>query len=300
MSIDIGHALKEGLNRTLASNGVVLFVVFLVFGAVNRIAAQSVLATLLPQLLQSLQESSQRPLPSLYTQFLENPPPLAMSIPIEGAIALFFVMFVLGQTARVLSDRTFISDESQRLHEPGRWIVPATLSSIGGVIIIYLSLFILYLPTGIFLSLSPLLGVLWSLIALIATIVLTISFFFFRQEIASRDIGPVEALTDSWSLVSGDRLKVFLLAAVLYIVTFASDFVGSSLFALLSPIAGVITSIFIGAVFLVFNSAVAAQVYRQLRAEKRDVTETTDDVEDTNEAGDDEWEPDEKWNDPPL
>jgi hypothetical protein len=297
MSIDIRSALSNGLDRSLKRNGVILFVVFLAFGLVSVVAAQSALETLLPQTLELVQETSQRQLPSQFVQSMERPQPLAVSISVWGAITLFLVVFVLGQTARVLSDRTFISDESERLYEPRRWIVPATLSSIGGVIIFFLLLFLLYFPIGFFMLLSPLLGALSTLIAIAVAIVLGTSFFFFRQEIASKDIGPIDALTNSWSLVRGDRLRVFGLAVVLFSISFISNAIGSRLFSLFSPRAGVIASVVIGAALIVFDSAVAAQAYRQLRAEKRDTggsdTDTTGDE-------DDEWEPDEEWNDPPL
>jgi hypothetical protein len=288
MSIDIRSALSNGLDRTLKRNGALLFVVFLVFGLVSVVASQSALETLLPQMIQLLQETSQRPLPSRFVQLMEQPLPLAVSIPVGGAIALFLVVFVLGQTARVLSDRTFISDESEGLYEPGRWIVPATLSSIGGVIIFFGLLFLLYFPIGFFMLLSPLLGALSALIAIAVAIVLGTSFFFFRQKIASEDIGPIDALTDSWSLVQGNRLTVFGLAVLLAVISFISSSIGSSLFSLFSPSAGVIASVVIGAALLVFDSAVAAQAYLQLRAENTDTT------------GDDEWEPDDEWNDPSL
>lgn len=297
MSIDIRRALREGLNRSLKRNSAVLFVVFLVFGAVSTVAAQSVLATLLPQLVEFLQEASQRPLPSLYTELLKRPHPLAVSIPVGGAIALFCGMVVLGQTARILSDRTFISDESEQLYEPGRWIIPATLSSVAGVIIIVGLFTLLYIPIGILRVISPLLALLWTLIAVVVTIVLVISFYFFRQEIASEDVGPIDALTNSWSLVSGDRLKILVLAVLLYLISFVVSGLGSTLFSQFNLKVRAVASIVIVAALVVFDSAVVAQVYRQLRAEDQAADGIGADAEDTDE---DEWEPDEKWNDPPL
>ena len=92
-------------------------------------------------------------------------------------------------------------------------------------------------------------------------------------------------------------MRVFGLAVVLFGISFISSFIGSRLFSLFNPSAGVIASVVIGAALLVFDSAVAAQAYQQLQAEKRD----TDSVDtDTTGDEDDEWEPDDEWNDPPL
>lgn len=304
MSIDISRALSDGLNRSLKRSGGILFVVFLVLETVSMVAMQSASSTLFPQSLQRLQEMSSRPLPIQFTQFtrlLEGPQPLAAPIPLWAAISLFVVVAVLGQTARVLSDRIFISSETEGLHEPRRWIGWATLSSIGGSIVIFALFFLLYLPVGILLVISPFLLLVWTVIALITVIVLSVSFLFFRQEIASRDIGPIDALSDSWSLVRGDRFKLFGLVVLLLGIWYSSSLIGGILFGLFSQRAGAIASLVIGAALLVFDSAVVAQVYRQLRAEKRDTAtnETEDDI--NGDTGtDDEWEPDEKWNDPPL
>jgi MFS family permease len=309
MSIDLSHALSEGLDRSLKRNGVILFVVFLVLGVVNRVMMQSALDVFFTQAIQWLQEMSQQPLPSILIQSQGSSSPLSMSIPFWVAIALLSMVAVLGQAVNVLSDRTFISDETKQLHEPRRWIIRATLSSIGALIAIFVLTVLLSVPIVLLAAVSPLLSLLWSLIAIVTLFVLSISFFFFRQEIASRNIGPIDALTDSWSLVKGDRFKVFGLAVLLSIISFVGTAVGGSLFGLFSLKAGTIAGIVIGAAFLVFDSAVAAQVYRQLCAEKRDTnaigigntdrTDTTID-EDGDTDEDDEWEPDDKWDDPPL
>jgi hypothetical protein len=303
MSIDISRALSDGLNRSLKRSGGILFVVFLVLETVSMVAMQSASDTLFPQALQRFQEMSSGPLPTQFTQLLEGPQPLAASIPLWVAISLFFMVAVLGQTARVLSDRTFISSETEGLHEPRRWIGWATLSSIGGSIVIFALFFLLYLPVGVLLIVSPLLLLVWAVVALITAIVLSVSFLFFRQEIASRDIGPVDALSDSWSLVKGNRLEVLGLILLLTGITLVVDIVGGLLFGLFSLRAGAIAGLFIGAALFVFDSAVVAQAYCQLRTEKRDVdtNETSDGINENRDTDtDDEWEPDEKWNDPPL
>lgn len=299
MSLDIGAALRTGLNRTLERNGAILFVLFLVLQTVNTVVSQSALGPLYQRLISLLQETSTRPLPPELTQIPERSPPPAVSIPLEGALALLFFVFVLGQAVRVISARTFISDETDQLYEPSRWIGWATLSSVGGVIVIAALVFLLTLPLGFLVRISPILAVLWGLIAIVIGLILGLSFYFFRQEIATEDIGPIDALADSWSLVKGDRFEVLGLVISLFFIDFIIGGIGGSLFGLFGRIPGTIANIVIGAALLVFSSAVAAQAYRQLRAEKRG-DELTDESDNTDDENEDEWEPDEKWDDPPL
>lgn len=296
MSLDIGAALRRGLDRTLERNGAILFVLFLVIQSVSTVARQSAFGPLYQRLIQQLREVSTEPLPPEVTQMPDRSPPLAVSIPLEGALALILSIFVLGQAARVISARTFISDETDQLHEPSRWIGWATLSSVAGIIIIAVLAFFLTLPLGLLLRISPVLAVLWGLIALIIGLIIGLSFYFFRQEIAAEDIGPIDALADSWSLVNGDRFEVLGLAISLLFINIVGS-LGSSLFGLFGPIPGLMAGIVIGAALLVFSSAVAAQAYRQLRAEKRGVEPLGGSDSTDNEDG---WEPDEKWDDPPL
>lgn len=290
MTLDIGNALRDGLDRSVERNGMILFVLFFVLQTVSVVASQSALETIIPRFIRWVRTVSPEPLPPELTQMTEGFPPLAVPLPLEGAIALVFVVFVLGQTTRVISDRTFISDESDGLYEPRRWIGWATLSSIGGSILIFALFFLLILPAIVLRPIIPLFAALWGLIAIVIGLVLGLSFFFFRQKIATEDIGPIDALADSWSLVNGDRFEVLGLAVSLLFIEFAVGFIARNLFGLLGRVPGTIASITIGAALLVFSSAVAAQAYRQLQ----ETGETTD------EASDDEWVPDEKWNDPPM
>lgn len=298
MSLDIGDALRTGLDRTLERNGAILFVLFLVLQSVSTVARQSAFGPLYRRLIQQLRAVSTEPLPPELTQIPDRSSPLAVAIPLEGALALILIIFVLGQAARVISARTFISDETDQLYEPSRWIGWATLSSVVGTIIIAVLVFFLILPFGIFFRISPVLALLWGVIALVIGVIIGLSFYFFRQEIAAEDSGPIDALADSWSLVNGDRFEVLGLIISLLFIDFVVGLLGSSLFGLLGPMPGVIVSLVIGAALLVFSSAVVAQAYRQLRAEKRDVESDGSDGSDTTDE--DGWEPDEKWDDPPL
>ncbi|MFC6963769.1 hypothetical protein [Halocatena marina] len=294
MSLDIGDALRKGLDRSTERNGAILFALLFVLQAVSTVASQSALSRLLPRLIQRMQEAAPEPIPPEVTQAMERTPPLAVPIPVEAAVALILVIMIFEQAVLVISDRTFISDATERLHEPKRWLGWATVSSIGAVIFIYALTFLLFVPAWIVSFVSLPLAILLGLIAAVIGLFLGLSFFFFRQEIAAEDIGPVEALTDSWSLVKGDRFEVFGLIILLSFITFVVNFISGLLFGLFGRVPEAVGTIVITSALFVFSSAVAAQAYRQLRAAKRN--------EGSTEADDstDDLDPNNEWNDPPL
>ncbi|WP_248904197.1 hypothetical protein [Halocatena marina] len=294
MSLDIGDALRKGLDRSTERNGAILFALLFVLQAVSTVASQSALSRLLPRLIQRMQEAAPEPIPPEVTQAMERTPPLAVPIPVEAAVALILVIMIFEQAVLVISDRTFISDTTERLHEPKRWLGWATVSSIGAVIFIYALTFLLFVPAWIVSFVSLPLAIFLGLIAAVIGLFLGLSFFFFRQEIAAEDIGPVEALTDSWSLVKGDRFEVFGLIILLSFITFVVNFISGLLFGLFGRVPEAVGTIVITSALFVFSSAVAAQAYRQLRAAKRN--------EGSTEADDstDDLDPNNEWNDPPL
>ncbi|WP_390207762.1 hypothetical protein [Halocatena marina] len=282
------------MDRSTERNGAILFALLFVLQAVSTVASQSALSRLLPRLIQRMQEAAPEPIPPEVTQAMERTPPLAVPIPVEAAVALILVIMIFEQAVLVISDRTFISDATERLHEPKRWLGWATVSSIGAVIFIYALTFLLFVPAWIVSFVSLPLAILLGLIAAVIGLFLGLSFFFFRQEIAAEDIGPVEALTDSWSLVKGDRFEVFGLIILLSFITFVVNFISGLLFGLFGRVPEAVGTIVITSALFVFSSAVAAQAYRQLRAAKRN--------EGSTEADDstDDLDPNNEWNDPPL
>lgn len=294
MSLDIGDALRKGLDRSTERNGAILFALLFVLQAVSTVASQSALSRLLPRLIRRMQEAAPEPIPPEVTQAMERTPPLAVPIPVEAAVALILVIMIFEQAVLVISDRTFISDATERLHEPKRWLGWATVSSIGAVIFIYALTFLLFVPAWIVSLVSPPLAIFLGLIAAVIGLFLGLSFFFFRQEIATEDIGPVEALTDSWSLVKGDRFEVFGLIILLSFITFIGNFISGLLFGLFGRVPEAVGTIVITSALFVFSSAVAAQAYRQLRAAKR--SEGSTEADDST----DDLDPNNEWNDPPL
>lgn len=289
MSLSIGDSLREGFNRATNRNAGILFVLFCLLTLLSTVARNSATAVMYSRLIEFIEET-EGSLPPIYEGITASSPPLSISMSLGVVLVFAVVMWIAGEAVRVISDRTFLSEETEQLHEPTRWIGWATLSSFGFAIIFNCLLVFYAFSIGIVSALNPVLTVFWALIGGVVLLVLSILFFFTRQEIAIRDVGPIEAMIGSWSLVRNNEIEVFGLGVVLALID-----VGSQVLIFMLGIAGqflaTIVTIITTAALLVFFSAVVAQAYHQLRAEQEE-----DDAETTEQPLD----PDNEWNDPPL
>ena len=242
MSLDIGDALSEGASRSLKRNALVLFVLFAVVGLVSAIATQ----TLLQEYFMFLEEMmAQQPGQNPFAGQFSQATPLAV-LPLVVAAPLLVVTWIVGEALFVVSDRTFASEATDSLHEPGRNLPLAVVNGIVGTFIVT---FLVVVST----------------ILIVVPIILAVLFFFYRQEIAVQDKNFIDAIADSVSLTKGNRFEVFALALILFIITLVIGGVSN----FLPGIAGIVVSTVVAAAMYVFTSAVSARAYVQLVAEKR-------------------------------
>jgi len=260
MVFDIGTALSEGLDRATERNAIVLLVLFVAIGLVNAVATQSIQLATFEQLATLLREQGETELAAQFEAAF-SALPLAL-LPAGVAYAVTFVGFVLGEAVLVIADRTFVSDETERLHEPGRNLLGAIANSVVASLVIGVLLVV-----GTVLLVLPALAV-------------AVLFFFTRQEIAVEDESFIDALTGSVGLTKGHRLELFALAFVLL----AIGLVVNLLAGFVPGVAGTLLSVVASAAVGVYASAAVASAYRQLRAER--------------EGNDDAFDTDDKWDDP--
>lgn len=248
MSLNIGSALSEGLDRTLSRNGLVLFLLTGVVGLISVALSQTQLRSQVetlgaanPELLRQLQE-----LPFAAGQFT---PPFPLALPISGTLAqvLSLLMAFPNEIVLLIAARTFVSDQTGGLFEPTRNLPLAVLNAvIGGIVVIVL------VSIGTLLLVVP-------------GLFLAVSFLFFREEVAVEDKNLIDAITDSYALVKGDRFAVFGLMLVLAVI----GLVVNLLAGVVPGVAGTLVGVVVGAALTVFSAAVVARAYRQLVDSKR-------------------------------
>ncbi|MEF8843435.1 MAG: hypothetical protein V5A62_17720 [Haloarculaceae archaeon] len=254
MSLDIGAAISEGVDRLLSRDGLVLVGAFLVVGVLSSVATQSLTVGLSEALLEFAQ-SPDAPPGTDVEPFREQVrqsrggSPLAVDISAGAAFGLVFVLGILAEALRIVTVRTFYATAGERPENLTRGLAFATANGfLGGIVVsvlVGIGLVFLVVP-GVFLALA---------------------LFFVRQEIAVEDRNFVDAMAESWALTRGNRLNLLGLVAVLLVVGFVAF-----LPTVAASVAGASTaSVVVGAVVsplvTVFGIAATTRAYAQLKAE---------------------------------
>jgi hypothetical protein len=260
MSLDIGKALRDGLDRTTARNGLVLAAVLVVFRLVNAVVEQSVTFVAIDGLLDDLAanppnledtELTTEDYQEAITNLRETVTEMSQlayldSFSLPELLGFAFVLAVVAEAIRIIAVRVFVSPETESISSEllTRNLLLAVVNGIvGGIVVLVLvaiGLFLLVVP-GIFLA---------------------VAFVFLRQEIAVEDKNFVAALSGSWDLTSGNRLELFGLFVFLIVISLVAGFVAG----LIGPsVLGAVINTAVSAVVLTYSVAVISRAYDQLR-----------------------------------
>lgn len=257
MSIDIGQALREGVSRTTAKNGLLLAAVFAGIALLTTVLSQSLALAVLEFSIESMQEISPGEIEGItqaeYDQFMTDAEqfrgtlPLALGISAGAAAGGLLAVALIAEATSIVAVRVFSADETEAISGEIATdnILLATINGFVGKIFVW-GLIILGLA---FLILPG--------------IVLAVLFYFLRQEIALNDKNFVQAMADSWRITKGNRLEVFLIGFVLVVVS-QLEAVTSAIIGVVSTTGGVIGAAIVGGLLGVFGAAVATRAYVQI------------------------------------
>jgi hypothetical protein len=263
MSLDIGQALRDGFDGVSARNGVVLAAVFVAFGLVNTVVEQSLTRVSAIGLLDDLRENP----PSLEgtelteTEFLDAIAEVRTSITeatplayLDSLSALQLVvatvgLVVVGEVIRIVAIRTFVRPETGSIPRDlvTRNLPLAVINAVVGLIVTAILIFvgfILLVVPGVFLA---------------------VSFLFFRQEIAIEDKNIIGALSGSWNLASGNRVKLLVLVVILVVI---APIVSSVIGLLGRSVPVALLNVAVTSAILAYTVAVVSEAYNQLRTER--------------------------------
>ena len=254
MSLDIEQALREGYERTIAPNGVILAGVFFVLSGINAVAAAG---------------AGPRYPAMRFGMFGRPSTPIIwpeLPIPLAGLLSLLASLGTIAVAIAAL--RTFVTDETETLPEDHfrRRIGWAFLNFLVGAVVFGITVgvgFVLLVIPGIFLL---------------------VSLIFWEVVVAVEDENFVESFRRSWQLAQGNRWQLFGLGFVVLLVTLVVNAAFSVPGALVGGFGGVLFAQAGSAVTTVFGSAVLARSYCQLTDESMAGSTTTADVT-TGEAG---------------
>lgn len=262
MSLDIGAAFREGGSRTVAKNGLLLVAAFVVFGVVTLILTQTLAVGVAEAALEFIQgidpaeaglsqQEYDQTVSDLQTMVSETQElyPLAIGLPPGVAAAGLVAVALLWETASIIAVRVFASEapESLTTDDVTGNLLLATLNGFIGKIVVWGLIilgFAVFVIPGIFLA---------------------VCFYFLRQEIALQDKNFVSGMADSWRLTKGNRIEVFAVALVVFILS-QLDVVLGPLGSVVSQTAIALLGTVFSAAIAVFGAAVVTRVYVQLRS----------------------------------
>jgi hypothetical protein len=267
MSLDIGDALRSGIDDLTSETGLLVGAVVFLYSLGALVANESLGAALLSRLFESgVYTAAQREA----IQSFGGGTPFSLGVGVAVAGALAVVVTLVGELVRFWAIRQFAG--------PAETAAPSDRAAmallLGGVVAVFLLLFQQVLPVAGQLG-GTALGLVGSIVGPIGGIVLLAVFVYLRQEIALNDGGYGETVRRSLARFMDDPASILVLLLVLGIVgfvgsvpTFAVGFLGGS-----ASVGGVsltvvsrLLSTLLGAVFQTLGIAVVTDAYLQVRA----------------------------------
>jgi hypothetical protein len=236
MTLPLGQTVSNGVQRTLSTTGLVIFVLtaasqLLLVGATNTIVA-SIITDLPPE--------------ATSTEIGITVP---VSVPVAAAIAVSVTLF--GTVVFLVSTRLLTREQHELSTLPRslctRRIGRATLSGV-----------------GMSLILTPL--ILLGMPLIIPGLFFAVSFQFGVFLIGVEDARAIGALRQSWRLASGNRWRLVAILVAFTIVAMALG-MGTALVSGISPAAGQVVSVTAMAAIIVMLYGVLAEAYLSLRDE---------------------------------
>lgn len=277
MELDIGEALRDGIDRVTERNGLLLVGAFVLAGIASTVVTQTLTAHVVDVAAEFARQQGEPFDPSQ-----AGPTPLAVSLPLWLTLILALGLALLVEALHIVAIRTFVSNERRTLPPEflrRRIAWTTTNGFLGGIVVIVLLILPLAIASVISAVTRVVVGEAASLLVLavglliggIITIFLFVSFFFVRQEIAVEDVNFVDAMAESWSLTEGNRVEVFVLGLVLGFVEVVAG-VPSLAQQAADPAAVVVVATVFSSVAGVFVIGVATRAYAQMRVSDGDQT----------------------------
>lgn len=237
MSVDIGDVIGEGIERTLARNGLILVAISFLLGALSALFSASITRRIV------LQQQAMGPM-----QMSPAAPAIGLSAPAAGLLSILVglasLVFVTGAV------RTFVTDETEQLSSDDftrNLLLVVVNLIIGGIVfgVVVGIGFILLIVPGIFLL---------------------VSLFFWNVFVIVDDENFIDAFGSSWRLTSGNRLTLFGLGLIVVVIGAAINFAFGIPSAFLPRSIGFLVAQVGSAFVSVFTLATATRTYVQLTA----------------------------------
>lgn len=248
MTLEIGTAIRTGLNRLGKRNGLVLVALIFLVNAAGGLLGTSV--TALAGRARLLTQSGQVTDPGAIFAI-----GLGTGLLTGVAGLLSFLLWIASVLLAIAAIRVLVSDETERLpataftHNAG-W---AFLNFVVGTVV-----FAAAVAAGLVLFVVP-------------GVFLLVTLLFWAVFVTVEDQNFVAGFRNSWKLTKGSRLQLLALGIGVVLVSIVVGILFGIPSGLLGGTVGDLVAEFGTAVTTVFTTTVLAQAYNQLRADRDDL-----------------------------
>lgn len=230
--LDVGSALEYGFDRLATRGGATLLAVYVVLQLASQVGYQSLLRRLVGTRMPPAQAGEMYPLA------------VGLSTGVGALVSLLLLVasfvFIVVALRALYAD---IDDVPTAAH---------TRDLARAVVLTVVVSFVVFVAVGIGFMLLVVPG-----------IFLAVSLAFAPIAVAVEDAGVVEALRRSWSLTSGNRIRLFALGLVVVVASAVLGAVGSAV-SIVAPTPGYALSNALSTVVSFYGYAVLVGAFRQL------------------------------------
>jgi len=269
MALDIGAALRSGIDALTSEDGLLVGAVFLLYSLGSLVVNESLAAELLTLVFESDAYTAEQ---RAAIESFGGGSPFALGVGLPVTVVLVVLVALAGELVRYWAIRTFAGPAETATDGLGDRAVMAVV--LGGAIA---------LTTLLFQSVLPVVGQLGglattlvgSIVGPVGWLVLVTVFVYLRQEIALNDGGYGATLRNSVARFLDEPVSIVVLLLLLGLFgllgslpVILTEFVGGSGTAL--TVGTRLVSALLGTVFQVLGIAVVTDAYLQVRTSARE------------------------------
>jgi len=272
MSLDIGDALRSGIDDLTSEAGLLVVAVFLLYNFVSLVVNESFAQQLFAFQLESGSYSAQQ---QEVIESFSSTSPFALGVGLPLTVLLVVVLVLAGELVRYWAIRLFADpSETKTASATDRAVMAVAL---GGAVALLAFVFQTVLPVaGQFAGAA--LGFLGSLGGPVVGFVLVLVFVYLRQEIALNDAGYGKTVRNSVARLTDEPGSTVVLLLILGVIGFLAGLPGFvlgvlgffgdsiSVAGLSGAVLGQLIGVVLGALVQTFGVAVVTDAYLQLRA----------------------------------
>ncbi len=263
MTFDLNQALTGGWDRITTATGAQLVAIFVAVAVLQTIVTNSIKRIVYVD--SGLMEEVIRELPpNVAAQFQNNFQNIGadfLTLPLGALAAISVALIIIQLLLQIGAIRWFVEQAPTGGLSAGLF-TRRILWTVGNLIVGGI-LYIVTVTIGFVFLIAP-------------GVYLAVALFFYNYEIVVQGENALEALSNSWEMTSDNRLLLFLLGLLFFVLSTVLGFVTGPL-TIPNPTARVLVNTAITTTVSVFGIAVASAAYTQLSGVGYDAEAETED-----------------------